>query len=543
MTDRVNSIVLERLILRVMGGTADARVRSYRPSMTGDVIDDYRNQITDTGSYQLGRLASRLTTYSTELGDTIVIPEGWDGKRCIFMMVVKVVTDHATQIFHIQGYTDQPGVVSGVRSGFRNSSLDPEMVFYINSINKSVQQTQVRRDRRTGSSVEVPCSIRTGTSMYLLDHGYEKKSDRRSSGRPVKRGITARSILSHLDLEGPDEEDWIKQTANLRANTFDTSTVVSRKPQLVSRNSNIAGKMISEVVNTYIPSLDDLDQNMVMETPSASAINRLVQSEDWTHNVFMDILGSSNNYARKNGSFTWKDLLKVCGDADRYVEIAEPEPTRIYDDNNNLYGSTTEALTASKLFAEIPTLMMEKYLSGVKFRAELINGMDIVVIEAYVFMDDNVTRSRVLENLTDELERDIFYSISGPNRVYYQIDGYISVLGKSTVNISIDGGRSCRYEHYTACSGLTSPCITDRESDLKHMSDTVESIVRIARDMTDDRDFRRRQQTSLRSSIMGEDIDNEYEPEYPEQYHDDDNREPSRDEERYLDSIDEEDCV
>lgn len=514
MAEEVSRVTLKSLYIRVMEGTENALTRPFVANVTGDVVSQYERQISETDSYQLGRLANRFTTYSTAPGSDIIIPEGWNTSRAIFYAEVRVETSLNTQVFHLQGYTDYAGVRSGIRSTGRRDLLDQEMVFYVNSINKSVLQTQVRRDRRSGRGIEAPAIIRTGSSLFMYDHGFKSASKDRAGRRNESHltGITARTVLSSLDLDGPREEDWVNTQNSFRNNVVNTSTRLKKVPTVVSAGSVLAGRMISQVSEAYVRSLDSLPAGMVMETPSAAAINALTETDEWKQGIFLDLLMSANNYSRNKGSFAWKDLLKVCPDADDVVKVYEPEKMRSFSDNSNLYGSSAEALAATKIFSEVPTLLMEKFLSAVKFKASVVNGRDVVSITSFLFLSENVSQARVLENLIADLEDNIFYSVSGPNRLFYEIDGYISVLGKSVLTISIEGGHNRTYEHFTACSGLTAPCITDDESDLYTMCRAVTSLVEAAREITDEKDFKRMSR-SVGREVDEDDVDM---PDYPD---------------------------
>ena len=485
MAERVTEVILKSLTMAPLDGLRGYKPKTanHRITITGEDVSEIHDSIVENEGVSILRsVASRFCRYDNDPDNPeILIPEGWAARRYQYVMVVEIVTEISTTLYYIEGYTDSgDGVIAIPRNTARSLSIDKNMVFYVNSYTKGLRQSRVYDNKRYDTIAHI------GSSINIVNHGYRPpgESSRRKSDE--RRQISSRTLARAVEkVGGPDEEDYKNGLNSLRTNTEDRVTIVTKKPTHISVRDQIGSDIVTTVTEAYINAREEDEMYSFMtETAGKKAQSRILSREDNRRNGFMQVINSTSGYGRDHGSFEWKDLLKICPDADKIINYVDEADSRVLaSQSDDLHASSAEALAAARLFNELPAMIQTRLMDRVTFKAfyDFDANLHVFLVTGQHFMTEHTNQRSMLKTLEREVVENVLPAISGPQASDYLIEGEICLYGKSHLYVGVDEtarrDKQYYFEHMTLASGLLSPCITDDEVDIYDNAEQLSYLV------------------------------------------------------------------
>jgi hypothetical protein len=464
MINHIRSLKITNLILQKTGTYNDMYHRPYISHVDQNTLNNLTRRVEDTRGAPISQalfsgLSNEIITPSPTIEGNVAIDNGWSERRLRFILETTSETlTGNTIVQYFQGYTNHDGV--GM-----NGSVDPNMVFYINSfitLNRSFEQSPyglVAKDVVTESAHVVDGNIvlSNDQDMFVM--------------RPQDIFIGVQS--SYLEnaynfIKGP-EDSFIDSRLKLR-----------REGVRSNRNNGMPSYYLSNIVNSYQTGMSDL----VLGQGPNNAFSKCIEltyepniRENGFINSIMGIHGIDNT-----STFTIDTLRMIDPDVDRvinYINLGPVGLNKLHSVGQTSYwnASDRETVIATSLANAVPQLLLGYAISKVDLTTTNgITGSCYTVITNIVGIKNNVTVPTV-EAFKMRLGKELLDDLSFNNQEIYNIVLSFDLFGETKISLSLNNGPMYDYTFPSFSDSLLVPVMTPNKDNYSSLVYDFECIM------------------------------------------------------------------
>lgn len=464
---KTKSIVIESLVFRATGTYAPQFFRPYvmNPdfnNMNG-LVDAVAQSV--AGRTQPAHLAGVVggmfsISGSPESLAPVPIANGWDTQRATFMMTVRCMYQTGGSIqYQIQGHTDHFGI-----NKFTNS-IDPMMVLHINNI------VTLRNNQQHSMNGAFEQSVVIANNHLIYDQNDGGFDD----------GNT-KSLLRPFDIYQMTDANAVQ--AGGEGTLFNTSNAVNRVPKMSRRGNDVATNYATQLINTCMnvssqAYMSDNDQAL-----AATGASHLRESMP-TSNDFLTQLAHYSTTGMVNGSFRWRDLLKLDSSIESRTDFVEEANNGGFfdilnspDQTMQWHGSDKTTEWASTLAHAIPALMSQCGLGHVVFAAtNRKTGVGEIAVMDGNSLGTGDPRSAIL-SFEQRVLFEVLNDLSLNDMFSYEVIVSCSLTSETKMEISVETHEVYPYAAPTFCDALYAPVITTNVAYSSHLADDMFTLVR-----------------------------------------------------------------
>lgn len=455
------------------GNHHDQFTRPYSIHLSSSTLDTLRDRVHDEGGVLSASAIGSVFGTSEGLyvsavpdtddrGNPVVapVPYGWEERRFRFALIFETDTASGTELELVQGMTshwEDPSIQS--------SYLPPDTEFVINSIVK-LRQARIKTARGYENS------WRVGKSDHLLS----------SASGGIGRGRNGLLEDTRFTLR-PTEIISMAATALYRdevedSNGVNTVGVMNNLPTLTSRSNNTAmsyaSRFFSAVGRSFsaeaIGGMEPEDSGgFAMDSRVANARSYLHESG---YSEYQFCRALSKIHTVKTNTFQLSDLFKLDPDAPRDIAVAyQVDPNyageSCYRDyTSEWYGTDISTQVAAIVGSSVPVFMSRYGIMQCSFNITNQTpdaSHDFAFTSIRSLMDDSSITDKLIFNFKETLIDECIRQISDNNSRDYNLECSFSLIGDSTVTVSMDGGHPYTYAVPTFTDGLLSPQVTTNQ--------------------------------------------------------------------------------
>ena len=492
-----NDIIIPKLIVTKLVLLSTSRNydgiyrRDYKMHLTSENMNNLDNIMRNNpcgvgyklSTIELANNLSNMVDYNP-LATTVSIPNGWDCKRCIFILIVD--SEDSYNRLYIQGYTDydDPSM-----SGY----IDPNMTFFINTIHSftrcvnSFNMPFLKHDY----SYNVLSDI-TNESQYL----YGDNTCNNLLIRPCDLyvGLSARVNYDETGDSGPLYNTTAYYNTEVKASNLTNTDPISYLDKTV--NNFIKAKSITRP--------DTSNPIFVENTVLDTFTNALSFSTEFSvkTNPFIIAISTINNLTATT-RFQFKDLsiidpsldIDSTGRLDYYrsdnpytLETNLTNPLLNINQGESHLQPTVENMIANRVVNMVGSYMAETMITAFSFSFtnRTIGGIpSLIITSVRTILDgvDDMSIKNFIGMLQTKIETFIvpyLMSFGVGIMIHCQIELFID----STITITYDNNPERVYVFPTFANGLLNSLITDKFG----YSDMVSTVDMLTDKITEIRD-------------------------------------------------------
>lgn len=465
LNNSIKSLTPRQFLMARTGTYHTQHLRSW--NITGNVrdVNNLATHIARTGSVAvspdlISKAAPGMMAVSLDHQGAVPIASGWGEERAIFVLMFTVEYNAGVSVdWIVQGYTDFPA--------FAKTSIDPNMVFFVNNV-FALNQTTVTMGGVTGMRANLMAD-------YQLLGGFAGGTMGQPTGNLLIRPSDIFANISYADLAG-------------HAQVIDSSQLANVGVQTSRHTNNIANTMLADTINAWHAA--SMETDVVQSTGAIADVAYAKQMETAAdQDLFLSLISRHNNGGPAS-SFRAGALLK-----------AMPEVMRVYTstertgagdvrwsttgDSDPMGGQALEHFLAVNVQASLPSIMVESMLATLSFsvtNATVTSGFDATMDSNH--MRPHYTRhasNGFVPQLTEQgwqqfcrrFERDILTLIP-PGKAYYMT---VTCSFHREIDIYIKLDREVRFVAPAFCNALLAPVQTTSYTDAQEFATTFETMI------------------------------------------------------------------
>lgn len=464
-----SKLLIRKVIIKNAGMYGEQYHRPYEAHLEVGALNALMNRAADVPASSMtptmiANTAPGLVSVTQAPVSTnpLYIPGGWAGQRLIFFMDV-LATDYTgvSTAYYIQGYTDYAGV------SHTGTSLDPDMVFYINNI------------------LAVKSMLDGTNSLIDSDHVLcrtDPDSPRQYMARPedVYKTLVIQSAIGEFGATNNGAETTV----------HDVSRFVGSVPNLSKRANGIPSRYTADVLQGFIGATMEVDPYEPMSSIyDVATMHTLENAAD--NNPILSAISRMRSSRLISGSFTWKDLCKMDphlgSHGDTRVSFVSSGAAMRTTPTAAMSAGWDSAIVETKYAASIaqavPALMLECMLSRVAFSSTNVvtgeyssSGVYTAIMDASG-MNGERDVARNCEMFKRRLAMELLRDLSYGNQQKFSVTVTSSTFSETVIQISVDGGPVVDYVSPTFCDSITAPVRMDSMDHLSDMAEKMESLV------------------------------------------------------------------
>lgn len=469
LLQEVSDIRPIKLMLHPSGTYNDMFARPYETDIQAETLNHLVQKIERVNSTTItpglvSDIAGGIIKPSAKPTGLVQIANGWATKRLKFVLVVSISytsSPNTSEVHYIQGYTDYVGVSK------QTMSLDPNMVFTINSVNK-ISVTNYSTNGYTNSNKRVIAS-----DQILVNREVNTQLD-----NYYMRPVDVASNLEMLTLNNSapiPEGQKIIDTRSGGGGLHDAN--------LSKRTNNSPSAYLSDFMNSYFSAntrADDLDDK-------TDIMRYMVQD---SHEGIMSTNPVIKHIARMTGVnivnwFRYSDLLLAFPGIDAITTFIEEDvnassPIHASGMTERHDYVTREVVAATMLSQCVPAIMTQCMLNGIHFRctnSDLGGNFNMVIINYKSLNDNGPVIKAILDSFTSRFKTEIFRIISCDNADVVSLEMNCDLYSDTWINISIAGGPLVPFVFPTFCDSLSTPVVTTNHARLDSLSQEMDSLM------------------------------------------------------------------
>ncbi len=459
-----SSVEIVKLIMQETGTYNPQWRRSFESNLTGNIQNTIIENCQQAGRITPGLLtgvANQFIKPSATPERPIIIANGWDTRRFRFFMEVRSTSHMGTVLIqYVTGYTDQMGASM-------QGSLDPNMVFYINTINTT--KNSVRTTPLGTQNVQnvMDCSH----LLYQSDYS----------------GVYGPNITHKMR---PEEVFVGMQNAELReaasdvhgaSDFLDTRTHLTSNPVKSTRRFNSSPVFVASVLDSYVQTKrSDITGASGMEVYDTAAGH--VSAARTNEDPFIKMLKA--NTGSNGGTFTFGDLLRIDHGIQQRIVVTPLTPAlratlHQSGQTQNWQSSDFETQFATTLSQALPGYMLDNCLQSVKLRAtnDAMGGEIIVHITDFGSLLQGIDPTPYLHSLTFVIQKTLLHDLTFGNQISFSLEMSCNLMGDTSINLSLNGSPFIPYVSPCFCDSLMSPLITADYAKLNALSKDLATVV------------------------------------------------------------------
>ena len=465
-----SSVQVVKLIMQETGTYGQQWRRSFESNLTGQIQNNILENCQMANRISPGLLtgiANQFIKPSATPERPIAIINGWDTRRFRFFMEVRSISHMGTELIqYVTGYTDQMGASM-------QGSLDPGMVFYINTINttKSSLRTTPMGSQNVQSIIDCSHLLYQNNYQGVYGAGTEHKM------RPEDVFAT----MQNVDLQAAATD------TEFGGSFVDTRSHLTSKPVKANRRYGSSPVFVAGILDSYVQTKRaDITGSSGIEIYDTAAGH--VSSARTNEDPFVKMLMSQTG---SGGTFTWGDLMRIDATiAQRYV-VAPLTPAlratlHLAGQSQNWQASDYETQFATTLSQAVPGYMLDNCLQSVKFKAtnDQVGGNIVVYITDFNSLLQGIDPSPHLGSLTFALQNTLFKDLTFNNQISFNVEMSCNLTGDTNINLSLNGSPFIPYVAPCFCDSLMSPLITADFSKLNALAQDLSTVVDYLGDST-----------------------------------------------------------
>lgn len=428
----------------------------------------------------------------------IPIPQGWDNPRLRFVMEVHITnTLGSLSIYFVQGYTSHFGVSN-------NGYLDPNMLFYINS----VFQLQ-RRSVRTPMGLQYSDAYQNCSHLLTSPSQIDPNFNRGLVPlRPVDlfTYMQAESVTGNSGMyDGSNAFDPSARSAMMGsyADPYATHAVLDTrlimpeqfyKPSLRSNNAPLQylADSINIGVNSSFASKEYagsfIDSISASKQQAETAENAVMQSD------FMSLFNKSAYQSANTISSVFKmaDIQRFdvnIPNVTNYLALDPNRRSQLHQSGltSDWNGSDLDTKIAVIIANAAPALMSDCLISRVVLSStnHSLNGVaQTALIDARSL--SNTATPQLFELFRTRFEKELVYDFTYGNQISYTLQLECDMFGETKITIATDSNPPTLYVVPSFCDSLISPVMNVDPNRIAQESRNLSLLVDRALDVSRD---------------------------------------------------------
>lgn len=451
-------------------GTFDRQYsRPYSAQMDNNSLQNLSDRIEDVSR---ANPAAKITgTLLAGLGTGLIVPSaawekelnianGWNERRCRFLMEVEVVSSRGTgtEIYFFQGYTDYYGVSL-------QGSIDPNMTFFINSF------IRLNRGRDYSNQASAGYVDIVTESAQVIDGRIYSEGRQDVFGlRPQDLFVGVQSTHLQSHLVGSEYNQLIDSRLSYTNDSF-------RSNRNNAIPSNYLGKMVesyrtASALADFGNGTDDIYDRAIQTSHEA----RLYE------NRFLKLL-SDQRSVRAATYFTLNDLVDIDPTVIQRTSYAPVEQSArlAYSGEGESWAKPTlETQLATIVNNAVSGLMVENMLVSVGFRSTnlTVNSQNDTRIMGgqSVTTDDRSTR-KFLMNFVTRFESEVMPDLTDCGMVGIDVTVEADLYNETRIWLSIEGAPPLLFVVPSFCDAVMAPVVTTSANSYHGLVNGLETIV------------------------------------------------------------------
>lgn len=400
------------------------------------------NHVSKTPTMDLAALPYQLITPSAT-ADNSYFTFSNDGRVYRFFIEVELSTKFGNvKGLYMQGYTSHDGVTP-------NGSIDPRMVFYINSVVetfKTVVQTPMGNylNEQIGDVYQI---LRKEGLVYIDQQmvNMQQPAATWSQGIYMQRPYDIYNIA----------EDSLLKSQYAQYNVISTRTSISnmKVSETNNRKNNQPLNYLSNVIDNSLASYSSMDP--MAPDPSSElrhAYSMRTNEVGVKSNAFLSYMASMAGYGNQlnnpvlNGAFDHAQLSTCFNYIDSVTELfninSRLTDTSTPDTGEYWSSNTIEAATAFSIINAASSIASDSLLTSVKFTCDNISLItrepNFQFIDAPKSFITGASIEALMQRFADKIMYEVFTSHTYSNTMNAWMEVHIDLLGTSKINISMN---------------------------------------------------------------------------------------------------------
>jgi hypothetical protein len=458
-----SSVEIVKLIMQETGTYNTQWRRSFESNLTGNIQNTIIENCERAGRITPGLLtgvANQFIKPSATPERPIAIINGWDTRRFRFFMEVRSTSHMGTVLVqYVTGYTDQMGASS-------QGSLDPQMVFYINTINTT--KNSIRTTPMGSQNVQsvMDCSHLLYNTDYSGIYGVN------TSHKMRPEDVFA--SMQNADLQSAVSNE-------IGSDFVDTRSHLTGNPVKATRRFSSSPIFVASVLDSYVQTKRaDISGSSGMEIYDTAAAH--VASARTNEDPFIKMLKS--NTGSMGGMFKFGDLLRIDPSISQRILVTPLTPAlratlHQSGQTQNWQTSDFETQFATTLSQAVPGYMLDNCLQSVKLRAtnDAMGGEIAVHITDFGSLLQGIDPTPYLHSLTFVLQKTLLHDLTYGNQVSFSLEMSCNLMGDTSINLSLNGSPFVPYVSPCFCDSLMSPLITADYSKVNALAKDLSTVV------------------------------------------------------------------
>lgn len=467
MKNTGKQIRLVSMIIQETGTYARNYSRPYMTNTTDESLTELETRIGDVcrgdpiakiGGGILSGLAGNLVIPSSAWDHEIIIPNGWDTKRFRFILQVEVDLHFGTNVYYIQGYSEDLSISM-------QGTFDPRMMFYINSyicINRAQDYSGLGpggfRDVVVESAQVIDGRIHSQNSPSV----YGLRPEDMFTG--IQSNYTKGAYATYGEAKISDDREN-------RAGEVFRST----------RSNGIPSGYLGRLIECHRSASTLADYG----SGQADILNRSIQNSyegTMYENPFIQALSNLTGITGTT-SFTLEDLELLDPTFGSRIDRHELDETvrmsHHGDTDENWANATLETQQATIITQSVSGLMLDNMLVYAGFHCTTLtfDGRP----ETRVFPDTQAVSTgdmrKYVSRFITRFETEVLPDITQNGQIPVDIIVEADLYGETKVQISLDGNPHELYITPSFCDALMAPVVTTNTADYHNLIIGVEDII------------------------------------------------------------------
>lgn len=449
---QVTNLTIPRLLITETGTYHDQFIRPLHLDVRAENIANVNAAISSTGSIS----PSNLAGITGEFFKVSAIPEavaplvnGWNTKRCRFLMEIAYERAGMRTSEMVSGYSDHLGV-----STINGTHLDPNMVFYVNNI------TTIRVDPIFTADGAVQHVSRVVDNSHVLNDHLSSTTNPNQAywERPNMYDIRPQDVVHTLSL-GLELEKYNPHQV------LDGVSILRSESKLSNRANNVPVTYASKLLNAF----NTAQAGMLVTGGEEfyTEVSGMVRDSLAAHSAFLNKIRNVTSVG--GGKFTWSDLLAIDPSLNQrksYVPLREvTKDFYTTADSQQWSGADLTTQYATILAQVIPSLMAEVGLTQINFTSTnnynlgATLGITTRVISGNTF-SSGISLAGPSEVFKQRFEAHVLKDLTYNNQLQFNLVANFDLIGESKIQLSVDNGPLTPYTVPSFADNSFSPMLT-----------------------------------------------------------------------------------
>lgn len=445
-------------------------------SMSGIVEATAHGTRVDPAS--LAGVAGMFMRPSTEAGQIIQVPNGWNTPRMRFVMQLEYPAFAGGRVIqYVSGFTNKSDLSF-------SRQLDPNMLLYFNNsllLQEINEQTPMgpRATMRVVSADQILGVEALGVPSHIAGS---------ASGLRTLRPEDMFSVLSTAQFAGGPAMD-------LRPTFLPTEPLKKSS----RKNNQIANYLARSIERSAVTASEaDWDAS---SSDIASRTSAKLAEASMVHDNFISWI-KARGVMTSGGAVPWGELMAHAPEADHVAKVTMttgPQMHALQSAGSSEYwnGGTHETIFASILSQSVPGIMMDSLVGKFAFRATnriadqfgravghgpQSAAHQVFITDGRTLNGDNL--ANVGHNLINKLVYEILPEVSMSGMIDYDVTARFDIFGNSMLSISVGGQPNVDYTVPSFCDSLFTPIVTANPNGVNQLASDIGAMVHHMQDVS-----------------------------------------------------------